>query len=383
MIMKKYDNIQVLRVLSCLGIFITHLAPCMGARGLAASAANFCASGVYLFFLISGFLACSSKELGPGRGRRSVLSYYCKRLFRVLPLYYAVILYNMALHGLLLRDVPPDPGGLSWLRYFFLTNAFIPGPDNFWSNLSATWTISLFCFFYLCAPLFVRLIGCGEKEKQSAAEDERLQKSAGQNEKREKRRLYGKNLSGVFCAAALYLAALFLRYAWVAAGLSSYMMAFYYLHFFVLGMLVWKLSERYSPVRAAVYFGLFAVGLEFVLVISGAGNDYFTVISWFFAEIILLTGRFSWEGGQAALGDSYCPAAGLFSVLDAYSYAIYLVHAVVIDGIVLLKAHVELPGIIVLMTAVLLTAIGAWLAHHLIEKPAEKLGRRLVEILRI
>lgn len=407
--MKKYDNIQVLRVLSCLGIFITHLAPRMGARGLAASVANFCASGVYLFFLISGFLACHSKELRPGKGWRSVLSYYCKRLFRVLPLYYAVILYNMALHCLLLRDVPPDPEGLSWLRYFFLTNAFIPGPDNFWSNLSATWTISLFCFFYLCAPLFVRLIGCGEKEEQSAAEDERLQKSAGQNEKTEKRRLYGKNLSGVFRAAALYLAALFLRYAWVAAGLFSYMMAFYYLHFFVLGMLVRELSERYRPVRAAVCFGLFAAGLEIVLVISGAGNDYFTVISWFFAELMLLTGRFSWKRGQTAVQDSYCPtgpqqpkkamtcsknsssgkkgirfsAARLFSVLDVYSYAIYLVHAVVIDGIVLLQAHVELPGIIVLMTAVLLTAIGAWLAHHLIEKPAEKLGRRLVETLRI
>lgn len=375
--MKKYDNIQILRVLSCLGIFATHLAPRMGASGYAASAANFCASGVYLFFIISGFLACCAKEIRPGGGRRGVLAYYCKRFFRILPLYYAVIVYNMALHGLILHDVPDDPAGLSWLRYFFLTNAFIPGPDNFWSNLSATWTISLFCFLYLCAPLFVRLIG----EKNGRA--------------------------GVFRAAVLYLAALLLRYIWVAAGLSSYMMAFYYLHYFVLGMLVRKLAEAYGPAAATIRFAGFAAVLGSAVQVSGAGNDYFTVVSWFYAALVLVTGGFSWKKESAAAG-SYCPtrpqrlgmgkesagysgqrdslsarAARVVGVLDVYSYAIYLIHAVVIDGIALLQAHVRLSGIAVLLIAVSLTAIGAWLAHFMIEKPAEKLGRRLVAHLKI
>lgn len=363
--------------MSCLGIFVTHLAPRMGVTGYAAAAANFCASGVYLFFLISGFLACCAKEIRPGGGWRGILMYYCKRFLRILPLYYAVIVYNMVLHCLILQDVPADPEGLSWLRYFFLTNAFIPGPDNFWSNLSATWTISLFCFFYLCAPLLVRLI-FGKKEH-----------------------------AGVLRAAALYLAALLLRYIWVAAGLSSYMMAFYYLHYFILGMLVWKLAETYTSASAAMRFAVFAAVLGGVLRISGAGNDYFTVVSWFYAALVLLTGGFSWKKESAALG-SYCPtrpqqltamagsrghfgekdsvsarAARMIGILDRYSYAIYLVHAVVIDGIVLLQAHMQLPGIAVLLLAVGLTAVGAYLAHLLIEKPAEKLGRRLVARLKI
>lgn len=362
--MKKYENIQILRVLACLGIFITHLAPRMGAEGYAAAAANFCASGVYLFFIISGFLACCSKELQKESGRRGILVYYCKRFFRILPLYYAVIVYNMVLHGLILRDVPADPQGLSWLRYFFLTNAVIPGPDNFWSNLSATWTISLFCFFYLCAPLFVRLIS-GKKEH-----------------------------AGIFRAAALYLAALLLRYIWVAAGLSSYMMAFYYLHYFLLGMLVWKLAETYRPAAAVLRFAGFAAVLGTGLQVSGAGNDYFTVVSWFYAALVLATGGFSWKKESVASG-SYCPtkpqqltamtggrerfgqkksgsekAARLIGVLDTYSYAVYLVHAVVIDGIVLLQAHIPLPGMAVFLIAVGLTSVGAWLAHLMIEKPA-------------
>lgn len=184
--MKKMDSIRLLRVAACLGVFVTHLAPHMGATGWVASAANFGASGVYLFFLISGFLACRTAEIRPGGGLRGVAVYYRKRLLRILPLYYVVILGQMVLHGLILRDVPADPGGLYWLRYFFLTNACIPGPDNFWSNLGATWTVGLFVFFYLCAPLLIRLIG-------------------------------GK----IRRAALLYLAAVLLRYGWAASGYSS------------------------------------------------------------------------------------------------------------------------------------------------------------------
>lgn len=375
--MKRYDNIQVLRVLACIGVFVTHLAPRMGAAGWLAKAANFGASGVYLFFLISGFLACCAKDIDTG-GWRGVLAYYCKRLFRILPLYYAVILYNMALHGLILHDVPKDPEGLSWLRYFLLTNAFIPGPDNFWSNLSATWTVSLFCFFYLCAPLFVRLIGKKWVPVLNFVhiEPPLLAWLIGQRKGAEKQ----SGTGNIRRAAFLYLAALLLRYVWVGTGLSSYMMAFYYLHFFVLGMLVHELSGVYRPLTAAVRFLLLASATGIVLELSGAGNDYFTVVSWIFALIVLASVNFTWNQAKNAIS---CRMARLIGVLDEHSYAIYLVHAVIIDGIVLLQAHVELSGIAVFILAVGLTAAGAYFAHLLIEKPAEKLGRRLVTRLRI
>lgn len=370
--MKKYDNIQILRVLACLGVFVTHLAPRMGVTGWAAKAANFGASGVYLFFLISGFLACCTRDISVGCGWKGIFSYYCKRLFRILPLYYAVILYHMALHGLILQDVPKDPAGLSWLRYFLLTNAFIPAPDNFWSNLSATWTISLFCFFYLCAPLFVRLIGKKWLPvlKLVHVEPALFAWLIGQREGEEKDSAAGN----VRRAALLYLAVLLLRYIWVGAGLSAYMMAFYYLYFFVLGMLVHELSTVYRPLTAAIRFLLFAFAVGIVLELSGAGNDYFTVVSWGFALIVLLSVHFTWKREENGMP---CRTARLIGVLDEYSYAIYLVHAVIIDGIVLLQAHVDLPGIAVLMIAVSLTAVGAYLAHQLIEKPAQRLGMRL------
>lgn len=341
--MKKYDNVQIFRVAACLGVFITHLAPRMGVTGRLASVANFGASGVYLFFMISGFLACCSREIQPGSPKRGILAYYCKRMLRVLPLYYAVILYNVVLHELILQDVPADPGGLYWFRYLFLTNAFLPAPDNFWSNLCATWTVSLFCVFYLCAPALVRIVG-------------------GRGKK-----------TNILCAAALYLGLLLLRYLWVEAGLSAYMMCLYYLHYFVLGMLVRQLADHYRPGKAAVLFGIFAAALWGIAELGGAGNDYFTCVSWIFAELLLLTGEFSPKHGRAFK---------IIDQLDVHSYAIYLVHAVVLDGIGLLRAHVPFNGMAVLAIALILTAAGARIAHLLIEQPAEKLSRSLVAALK-
>lgn len=331
----KKNSIQLLRVLACLGVFVTHLAPHMGASGWVASAANFGASGVYLFFLISGYLACGGQELKPPMDRRGIVVYYCKRLLRILPLYYAVIVCQMLLHVLILRDVPADPKGLYWLRYFFLTNALIPGPDNFWSNLGATWTIGLFVFFYLCAPLFARLTG-----------------------------------GRVWRAALLYLAALFLRYGWAETEFSSYMMFFHYLHYFILGMLSYRMAIAYRPFGAAVRLAGFLAVPACILWGCGAEFDYFMVISWGYALVLLLTGNFSFKRPEGML-------ARTVNVLDSCSYAIYLVHAFVLEGIGMLKAHVSMSGAAVFFLTVLLTAAGTYAAQVLIEKPV---GRRLAHV---
>lgn len=336
--MKKMEHIQLLRALACLGVFVTHLAPRMGAQGTIAKAANFGASGVYLFFIISGYLVCMQKQIGPGCGWKDLKNFYIKRFFRVLPLYYAVVLCNILLHSFILQDMTPDPGGLYWLRYFFLTNAFIPAPDNFWSNLSATWTISLFVVFYLTAPLWRFLI------------------------------------RGAKSAAAVYLTMLTLRFVWAQTPYSAYMMSLYYLHFFLLGMLAWELKEKFSPVKSALVLGIPALGLWAVMMLLGLEPDYFTTWSWIFAVILLLTQHLSIKEGIA----KRC-----ICLIDRYSYSIYLVHALVIDGIVLLQGKIQLSAIAVLILTAVLTAAGVALAETAVERPAKKLSARLVALERI
>lgn len=336
----RYDNIQVFRVLACLGVFVTHLAPRIGAEGRLYAAMNFGASGVYLFFMISGFLACDSPALQGRLCAGKTLTYYIRRLFRILPLYEALIVYQMILHTFVLRDVAPDPGGLYWVRYFFMTSAILPAPNDFWGNLGATWTVGLFAAFYLCAPVLVRLAG------------KSVRRSLG-----------------------LYLAALALRFFWVWLGLSDWMMFFYYLHYFVLGILVKRLAETETPGKAAVKLALLALAVRLLLFFAGQEADFFWQLSCLYGVLLLLTVPFSWKSGSAL--------RKAVAVLDEYSYGIYLIHAAVMEGISLLQAHIAVPAAAVILLSVLLTAAGAWLARRLIEMPAEKWGRKLVTMIRI
>lgn len=73
---------------------------------------------MYLFFVLSGYLACCDRKL-PTAGKKELLTYYKKRLVRILPLYYGVILYNILLHGLILKDIPGRPAGPVLASVFF------------------------------------------------------------------------------------------------------------------------------------------------------------------------------------------------------------------------------------------------------------------------
>ena len=352
--MKRYDNIQILRVLACLGVFVSHLAPKMGVTGTAASVANFGASGVYLFFLVSAFLACAGagrETSAEGRNGNRLLRYYLKRLLRILPLYYAVILYNFLLHTFILQDVPVDPAGLGWLRYLFLTNAFLPAPNNFWGNLTATWTISLFMVFYLCAPLLARIAGVtGRNDSQSGYSTE----------------------CGILRASLLYIGTVILQQVWMELSCSAYMMCFYYLNFFTLGILVWQLAGHKNRWMAAAVLAVECVGLGILLYVWKGEVPYFTGISWMYAFVVLITMGFSWERTEKIAG-----IRRIFAILDRHSYAIYLVHAVIVEGMVLVTAHIPLKGMAVGLISVLLTIAGVWAAYLVIEKPIERLSRRI------
>ena len=355
---QKYEHIQLLRAIACIGVFVTHLAPRLGATGKVAWLANQGAAGVYLFFVISGYLACCDRKF-PTAGKKEILTYYKKRLVRILPLYYAVILYNIFLHGFLLKDIPADPKRLYWLRYFFLTNSVIPAPNDFWGNISATWTISLFVAFYLLAPVFVRLI------------------------------------RGSTSAFFAYVLSLILRYLWIKTGYGDYMMIFYYLHYFLLGILVWEIQqmdvrkeretssqvvaqkqqERTSKTGArtrqlAVYAALLAAA-GLILWLGRAQTDSFILWSWCFGALLIAGSgfHFSRTGIAGRVTD-----AVLWT--DRYSYEIYLVHAVVLEGLGMVRVHIGLSNAVFLILALLLTGVGAILSKKLIEDTAIRLVAR-------
>lgn len=102
--------------------------------------------GTSLFFVLSGYLTMTSVERC-----NSVLEFYRKRVFRIIPLYWVVLIVTLILN--------PNLFSIKYLRYFFFLNMFIPSDDfGLWNNLNGLWTMSAFMFFYLIAPLIYKLI---------------------------------------------------------------------------------------------------------------------------------------------------------------------------------------------------------------------------------
>jgi len=116
------------------------------------------ATGVDFFFVISGLLACYSldREYNNHSGIKAIVSFWIKRMVRLVPLYYILLLFYFVYHSIS-GTVPIDDSGLYWLRYIFFINLWIPTNEIFWSNLGAFWSISVFILFYLIAPAYHKL----------------------------------------------------------------------------------------------------------------------------------------------------------------------------------------------------------------------------------
>ncbi len=349
---RRFDSISILRVLACIGIFVCHIAPVSGASGIAARIANTGASGVYLFFILSGFLLAGEGAFREDRlSPETYVRFAGKRLCRLLPMYYLVMAAQAAVHSFILRDVPPDPGHLYWLRYIFLTNAVLPAPDNFWGNLGATWTVSLFVVSSLLAPFALRWISGGRRTGTAAGSGDTGNPGVHGRERNRK----------VKRAAVLYIALLLLAGFRERFSVSGTFMCFLYLHYFALGTLIREITESSGEDRikaqharsirqAAAYAGTVVPGAALLLIFFGS-IGHFTLVSWGFGLIVLVTLPFSVRNEHSLLFKA-------LTLLDRHSYAVYLVHAAVAEWLYMGKSHIALSGPAVWGAAAVCTIIG-------------------------
>lgn len=114
-----------------------------------------CSYGVSIFFAISGYLIMQSLE-----NSRSVKEYFLKRVSRIIPAYYAILIFGIIVWDILLGRMPGDSLlGLGWLRYFLFLNGIVPSNEYYyWNDLWGLWTMSCFMLFYLLAPLVKKWI---------------------------------------------------------------------------------------------------------------------------------------------------------------------------------------------------------------------------------
>ncbi len=322
--MNKLAGLQVLRVIACLGVFVCHLGGQLELTGIAHQITNFGARGVYLFFILSGFFGFRSKELENPNRKQGCLQYWVKRAFKILPLYYAVIVYNFVLYEFILKSVPVDSSGIGWPRYFFFISTSIPADKNFWVNLCSTWTISIFVLFYLLVPLMKKYI------------------------------------TSLRRAAVLWGVLYIIQF--VCLGRVIYAQPVFYLHYFVLGIIFYYAEEEHKvreTLIGAVAFVLGSIAINHTLTHQACAMLFLVLIMM--AKELPVTNE---------------KVQKVIHVFDSYSYTIYLAHAVVMDGIEMLRNRIGLSRGIILLIGIVVTIAGCFVVHRLIEKPFEKVGER-------
>lgn len=126
------------------------------AHGVADGRAGLGAKGVDIFFGISGFLICTRLlDEWRRRGRVSLLGFYIRRIFRILPPYYAylAVLSLMVAAGIV-RIRPQEL--LSCV--FFYRNYLIPSSGDSWYT-GHFWSLAVEEHFYLMLPGLLVLLG--------------------------------------------------------------------------------------------------------------------------------------------------------------------------------------------------------------------------------
>ena len=123
-------------------------------------------SGVDLFFVLSGFLI--GGILLDARGSPNYFkTFYVRRFFRIIPIYYAwvllyVLLVTLAGHVVQVHSNsgrPEELGASIYVHFLFLQNVWpitLAGLAGAW--LSPTWSLAVEEQFYLVCPWMIRFI---------------------------------------------------------------------------------------------------------------------------------------------------------------------------------------------------------------------------------
>jgi peptidoglycan/LPS O-acetylase OafA/YrhL len=155
-------GLAILMVVLCHYVFASNIARTPIAS-IHALAFGFFATGVDLFFVLSGFLI-GGILLDNRSSGTYFKAFYGRRIWRIFPVYYGFLLLILAQSYLLRasgkRSPAFDAGTPFWLFWVFLQNfgmAWFGGTGG-WISISMTWSLAIEEQFYLVVPTLVRLL---------------------------------------------------------------------------------------------------------------------------------------------------------------------------------------------------------------------------------
>lgn len=322
---KKRDiSIQILRVVACLMVFSVHFGQRVNLTGNLRALFDFGAYGVQLFFIISGYLCCSSFFR---KTDVNIKEYYIKRAISILPLYFFTIFYYFITENILnhfFDIIPKDDLGLGWFRYLFLLNGFVNSNTYFWSNLGITWTIPIFAFFYLIAPFIMKRITSISKS--------------------------------VVAWLSVFFITSVIGYFYSCTIISN-------LHFLFLGTIIYTCVHEKNFKISSIYFLLLAL---LSLILEKKTLAYVFIFSVICLNLI----------GYSRKIKLPSKIVNLINFLDKYSYTLYLVHGIIFCSLLDRLIKLNINRLIIAWIALIATPILTFLVGRFIEQPFQNYLRK-------
>ncbi len=324
---------DILRICAALMVFGIHLF--IFVPQLPASLCEILSNGGYgvsIFFVISGFLMMQSLE-----NSKSLKEYYVKRVARILPGYYAMVLVGIFVWDMGFGKMPVDTyGGLGWLRYLFCVNTWIPSHHyDFWNNLWGLWTINCFLFFYLIAPFLKKYINSFNKSAVF------MVAMIGFTF------VFSKAMPGVFAEMGAEM-----------PGMLACDMPIYSLNTFSMGMCVWY-GKKEGRLKNCMQ-------LLTVILVGFIGLNMYNRMLWGVLCAVIMIAFMDLKIENPKINS-------VIKVMSRYSFCLYLVHLCVIE----IVDHFGVRGVPFLALSTVSSVLAAVALYHLVEKPCAALIRKI------
>lgn len=301
--------------------------------------------GVSIFFVLSGYLIATSLENVSSNSSKALISFYTKRLLRIIPMYLVVVAvaYFLKVPNYInqyIANYPEFYDSELWSlltfteNYFFITHSTLPER----LPLMVFWTLCIEMHFYLLAPFIYKLF----------------------------KFLGGKETLLVFISIT------FLTRFYHFTQQNILVDLFSFLDHFALGMfLVINTNKNTKPIHRSQFL-LLLIG--FLLTLFFTGSIYRNWASAYFmlwpTVIAVLSVKLIESALRLRLGMN-----NAFSKAGKYTYSLYLLHTLVI-GLV-----IDLPFRVNYFTGFSIALVGSillsFIAYNVIEKPAISFSRRM------
>jgi peptidoglycan/LPS O-acetylase OafA/YrhL len=356
----KYDFVDALRGWAILAVITYHvnlwLHPSVALLRNVFDHGN---RGVQLFFIVSAFTLFLSLHSRRQNEKKHLRNFFIRRLFRIVPLFYAAIIFYFIVYGFSQRPLTASaPGLFDAITTVLFVNGWYPTSIN--SVVSGGWSIAVEMSFYLLLPLLFLLITDLEKA-----------------------------ILATFAAVVLGIVVNSLALPFfeplfpgnkVLVGWFLYFWFPSQLAVFCLGILFYFIFKKISPgekknqLKSYLYL---AVAVTWLVLVSMSQNVFLS--EHFLFSIGLLVFIYA-----LALYPQILFVNRITTNIGKWSYSMYFVHFVVLDFFQSHFLHFKVFSsatanfFLMLFLVASITVLISAVTYFLIEKPAIRLGQKII-----